>query len=153
MVPFSNVRRPGLKTGPASVAMGVAAPADRRRPLEASYRLRSVGPVHDREGYRPMVESSAAQSSTPSGTSANDQAHWKKTTNLMLIHLGIWLFFGYVIHMFVVPLNKIVIPILGFPLGFYMAAQGSLIVFVVMLFVFARQQNKIDRKHGYAEDE
>ena len=39
--------------------------------------------------------------------SANDQAHWKKTTNLMLIHLGIWLFFGYVVHMFVVPLNKI----------------------------------------------
>ena len=40
--------------------------------------------------------------------------------------------------MFVVPLNKIVIPILGFPLGFYMAAQGSLIVFVVMLFMFAK---------------
>ena len=38
----------------------------------------------------------------------------------MLTHLGIWFFFGYVIHFFVVPLNKIVIPILGFPLGFYM---------------------------------
>ena len=100
-----------------------------------------------------MVESSAAQSSTPSGTSANDQAHWKKTTNLMLIHLGIWLFFGYVVHMFVVPLNKIVIPILGFPLGFYKAAQGSLIVFVVKLYMFARQQNKIDRDHGYAEED
>jgi len=41
----------------------------------------------------------------------------------------VWLFFGYIIHFFVVPLNKIIIPILGFPLGFYMAAQGSLIVF------------------------
>jgi putative solute:sodium symporter small subunit len=99
-----------------------------------------------------MAQSSAPQSSTPSGTSANDQAHWKKTTNLMLIHLGIWLFFGYVIHMFVVPLNKIVIPILGFPLGFYMAAQGSLIVFVVMLFVFARQQDKLDREFGVEEE-
>jgi putative solute:sodium symporter small subunit len=55
--------------------------------------------------------------------------------------------------MFVVPLNKIVIPILGFPLGFYMAAQGSLIVFVVMLFMFAKQQHKIDREHGYAEED
>jgi putative solute:sodium symporter small subunit len=55
--------------------------------------------------------------------------------------------------MFVKPLNKIVIPILDFPLGFYMAAQGSLIVFVVMLFVFAKQQNKIDREFGVAEDE
>jgi putative solute:sodium symporter small subunit len=84
---------------------------------------------------------------------ANEEAHWKKTTNLMLIHLGIWFFFGYVIHMFVNPLNKIVIPILGFPLGFYMAAQGSLIVFVVQLFLFAKQQNRIDREFGYAEEE
>ena len=83
----------------------------------------------------------------------NDAAHWAKTSRLMWTHLGVWFFFGYVIHMFVVPLNKIVIPILGFPLGFYMAAQGSLIVFVVMLFVFAKQQNNIDREFGYAEED
>jgi len=84
-------------------------------------------------------------------STANEEAHWDKTTKLMFTHLAVWFFFGYVIHMFVVPLNKIVIPILGFPLGFYMAAQGSLIVFVVMLFMFAKQQNRIDREHGYAE--
>ena len=84
---------------------------------------------------------------------AKEEAHWRKTTNLMLTHLGIWLFFGYVIHMFVVPLNKIIIPVLGFPLGFYMAAQGSLIVFVVMLFLFAKQQHKIDQEYGFSEDD
>ena len=84
---------------------------------------------------------------------ANTDAHWRATTRLMFIHLGVWFFFGYVIHMFVIPLNKIVIPVLGFPLGFYMAAQGSLIVFVVMLFMFARQQDRIDRDHGVAEDD
>ncbi|MBY0530491.1 MAG: DUF4212 domain-containing protein [Xanthobacteraceae bacterium] len=88
----------------------------------------------------------------PADTKANQEAHWSKTTRLMLTHLGIWFFFGYVIHMFVNQLNAIKIPILGFPLGFYMAAQGSLIVFVVMLFAFAKQQDKIDRDHGYAED-
>jgi putative solute:sodium symporter small subunit len=86
-------------------------------------------------------------------TKANEEAHWRKTTNLMLIHLGIWFFFGYIIHMFVNVLNKVTIPVLGFPLGFYMAAQGALIVFVVQLFLFARQQNKIDREYGYAEEE
>jgi putative solute:sodium symporter small subunit len=86
---------------------------------------------------------------------AKDQteAHWERTRNLMLKYLGVWLFFGYIVHMFVVPLNKIHIPILGFPLGFYMAAQGSLIAFVVMLFLFARQQDQIDREHGVAEDD
>ena len=89
----------------------------------------------------------------PANITEREEAHWKKTTNLMLTHLGVWFFFGYVVHMFVVPLNKIVIPVLGFPLGFYMAAQGSLIVFVVMLFMFARQQDKIDQEFGFAEDE
>ena len=71
----------------------------------------------------------------------------------MFINLGVWFFFGYVVHMFVIPLNTITVPFLGFPLGFYMAAQGSLIAFVVLLFVFAKQQDKIDRDHGVAEDD
>ncbi|MDQ2084089.1 DUF4212 domain-containing protein [Xanthobacteraceae bacterium Astr-EGSB] len=82
--------------------------------------------------------------------STNDAAHWTKTRNLMLTHLGVWLFFGYIIHMFVPVLNKITI--LGFPLGFYMAAQGSLLAFVIMLFLFARQQDRIDREFNVAED-
>ena len=83
----------------------------------------------------------------------NTEAHWDRTQTLMFKYLGVWLFFGYIVHFFVVPLNKIQIPILGFPLGFYMAAQGSLIAFVVMLFLFAKQQDQIDREHGFAEDD
>jgi putative solute:sodium symporter small subunit len=82
---------------------------------------------------------------------AKEDAYWRDTSRLMWIYLGIWIFFGYVIHLFVNVLNNIVI--IGFPLGFYMAAQGSLIAFVVMLFTFAKQQDAIDRKHGVAEDE
>jgi putative solute:sodium symporter small subunit len=84
---------------------------------------------------------------------SNDEVHWLRTTNLMWVHLAVWAFFGYVVHMFVNVLNQITIPILQFPLGFYMAAQGSLIAFVVMLFVFAKQQDGIDRQHGVAEDD
>jgi putative solute:sodium symporter small subunit len=97
-------------------------------------------------GMHAMADSSA-------NLKEREEAHWRKTSRLMWTHLGVWFFFGYVIHMFVVPLNKIVIPILNFPLGFYMAAQGSLIVFVVMLFMFAKQQDKIDREFGFAEED
>ena len=83
---------------------------------------------------------------------SDDGTHWKRTTRLMLVHLFIWFFFGYVIHMFVKPLNYIVIPVLGFPLGFYMAAQGSLISYVVLCFWNASAQNKIDEEFGVAED-
>jgi putative solute:sodium symporter small subunit len=82
---------------------------------------------------------------------SKDDAYWNDTRRLMFIHLGVWIFFGYVVHMFVNVLNNITI--IGFPFGFYMAAQGSLIAFVVMLFLFARQQDAIDRKHGVAEDD
>ena len=78
-----------------------------------------------------------------------DQTYWAKTKNLMITMLVIWAIFGYGIHFFAEPLNEIVI--LGFPLGFYMAAQGSLIVFVLMIFWFARRQDAIDREHGVAE--
>jgi len=69
----------------------------------------------------------------------------------MWIALAIWAFFSFVIHFFVNSLNAIVI--LGFPLGYYMAAQGSLIVFVALLFWFARRQDSIDREFGVAEEE
>ena len=84
-------------------------------------------------------------------SAANEVAWWQKTKTLMWISLGIWAFFGFIIHMFVNQLNEIVI--LGFPLGFYMAAQGSLIAFVVLLFWFARRQDQIDREFGVAEDD
>jgi putative solute:sodium symporter small subunit len=64
--------------------------------------------------------------------------------------LGIWAIFSFFIHFFVNALNNIVI--LGFPLGFYMAAQGSLIVFVVLIFWFSWRQNRIDEEFGVAED-
>jgi putative solute:sodium symporter small subunit len=77
--------------------------------------------------------------------------YWQRTSSLMWTMLALWIVFSFVIHMFVTPLNSI--KIFGFPLGFYMAAQGSLIVFVVMLFWFARAQDKIDQEEGVAEEE
>ncbi len=78
------------------------------------------------------------------------KAHWSRTKNLMFLTLAIWAFFSFVIHFFVGALNSIVI--LGFPLGFYMAAQGSLIIFVALIFWFASAQNSIDEEFGVAED-
>ncbi len=82
---------------------------------------------------------------------SSGERHWARTSTLMWIMLALWFFFSFVIHFFVGSLNQI--KLLGFPLGFYMAAQGSLIVFVAMLFWFAKAQDKIDREEGFAEDE
>ncbi|MGF1623629.1 MAG: DUF4212 domain-containing protein [Alphaproteobacteria bacterium] len=76
--------------------------------------------------------------------------HWGKTSALMWTALFIWFIFSFVIHFFVDALNEIVI--LGFPLGWYFAAQGSLIIFVLLCFWFASRQNRIDEECGLAED-
>ena len=77
-------------------------------------------------------------------------SYWARTRRLMFIILALWAFFSFIIHFFAIQLNSIVI--LGFPLGFYMAAQGSLIAFVVLCFWNASAQNKIDEEFGVQED-
>lgn len=79
------------------------------------------------------------------------EEHWRRTRSLMIVHLVIWFIFAYVIHWFAPALNET--SFMSFPLGFYMAAQGSLAVFVIQLFVFIRQQDRIDVECGMAEEE
>lgn len=76
--------------------------------------------------------------------------YWRRTSRLMWTTLAAWAFFGFGVHAFVQLLNAV--EIAGFPLGYYMAAQGSLIAFVIMLFLFSRRQDKIDRSEGVAEE-
>ncbi len=77
-------------------------------------------------------------------------AYWKKTSGLMWTILALWVFFSFVVHVFAPSLNTI--RILGFPFGFYMAAQGSLIAFVVLCFWNASAQNKIDEEFGVSDE-
>jgi putative solute:sodium symporter small subunit len=99
----------------------------------------------------PLVEDVNVRSATGAAVDrATGEAYWKKTSGLMWTVLAIWFVAGFGIHLFAPSLNTI--HVLGFPLGFYMAAQGSLIIFVVGLFWFARRQNQIDEEFGVQED-
>ena len=59
-------------------------------------------------------------------------AYWRRTSTLMWTIMTLWFIFSFVLPLLAPQLNSIVIA--GFPLGFYMAAQGSLIAFVVLCF-------------------
>ncbi len=84
-------------------------------------------------------------------SAADRVEHWRRTKNLMIVHLVIWFIFSYVVHWFAIGLNNI--NFFGWPLGYYMSAQGSLAIFVIQLFVFNKQQHAIDTKFGVAEDQ
>jgi putative solute:sodium symporter small subunit len=69
-----------------------------------------------------------------------DAKDYARTKNLMLVMLGLWIFYFLAVHIFITTLNKMTVPILGLPLGFYLAVQGSLVVFMVTLYWFGRKQ-------------
>ena len=76
--------------------------------------------------------------------------HWQRTKRLMMVTLTLWAVFSFLVHWFASALNAFTF--IGFPLGFYMAAQGSEIIFVLLLFWFSRTQHKIDVETGFAEE-
>ena len=80
---------------------------------------------------------------------SNKERHWEKTKGLMMLTLGIWFIFSIVIFMFGESLNNG--SFLGYPVAYYMCAQGSIIIFVVLIFWFANRQEKIDEEFGFAE--
>lgn len=77
-------------------------------------------------------------------------AYWKENLRYLLILLSIWfaVSFGAGI-LFKDVLNGIKLG--GFPLGFWFAQQGSIYVFVVLIFVYVRLMNKLDKKYGFDE--
>jgi len=77
------------------------------------------------------------------------QEYWRRNLRITAILLVIWFVVTFVCSYFARELNQIVI--FGFPLGFYMGAQGALIVYLVIIGYYARYMNRLDEEYGVAE--
>ena len=80
------------------------------------------------------------------------QAYWKQNLKYLIILLIVWftVSFGAGI-LFVDQLN--VIKIGGFKLGFWFAQQGAIYTFVILILVYIRLMNKLDKKYGFQEED
>ena len=78
----------------------------------------------------------------------NAKKYWKKNLKYLAILLSIWFLvsFGFGI-LLLDELNSFRLG--GFKLGFWFAQQGSIYVFVILIFVYIRLMNKLDKKFGY----
>ena len=80
----------------------------------------------------------------------NATAYWKENLKYLIILLSIWFLVSYGAGiLFRETLNEIRLG--GFKLGFWFAQQGSIYVFVILIFVYVRLMNKLDKKYGYNE--
>ena len=84
--------------------------------------------------------------------SDSNEAYWRANVRLVLILLAVWfaVSFGAGI-LFVDTLDRFMLPGTGVPLGFWFAQQGSIYVFVVLIFVYVVLMNRMDRRFGVDE--
>jgi len=81
----------------------------------------------------------------------NGQDYWKANLRLIGFCLSIWFVVSYLFGIILVDqLNAISIG--GYQLGFWFAQQGSIYVFVVLIFFYAYRMNKLDRQFDVHED-
>ena len=84
-------------------------------------------------------------------TEQQKKEYWSYNLRLTLVLLAIWFVVAYILSgLFAAELNKFTF--LGFPFGYYMAAQGSLIVFVIEIALYAKLMNKKDLEYGIREE-
>jgi putative solute:sodium symporter small subunit len=78
------------------------------------------------------------------------RAHWRHTRRLTAVLLGIWLLTGFLSIFFARELSAL--SVFGWPLSFYMAAQGSSLVYLALIAYYAWAMRRLDRAAATAQD-
>ena len=73
-------------------------------------------------------------------------AYWRKTRRLTMSLLAVWMVLTFSLGWFAGELNSVVIA--GFPLGFYMAAQGALLIYLLIIWFYNRRMKRLDAEYG-----
>ena len=80
------------------------------------------------------------------------QAYWRANLWLMLMLLAVWFLVSFVCGILAIDyLNQF--RFFGYKLGFWFSQQGSIYVFVILIFVYAWKMNRLDKQHGVREDD
>jgi len=80
----------------------------------------------------------------------NYRQYWSKTLNITAALLSIWFVVTFVLTYFARDFN---FNFFGWPFSFWMGAQGSLIIYVAIIWFYARYMNNLDNEHDVAEAE
>ena len=83
-------------------------------------------------------------------TADHHRQYWRKTLRMTAVLLSVWFAVTFGVSYFARDLD---FSFFGWPFSFWMGAQGSLIVYVAIIWFYARYMNKLDIEHGVAEDE
>lgn len=81
---------------------------------------------------------------------SNAQAYWSATLRLLSLVMALWALCSYAAGIWFAPqLNSIHLG--GYPLGFWFSQQGSIYIFIALIFFYAYKMGKIDEEYGMNE--
>ncbi|MBS1136260.1 MAG: putative solute:sodium symporter small subunit [Proteobacteria bacterium] len=79
------------------------------------------------------------------------QDYWRRNLKITVVLLAIWFFVTFVVGYYARDISDITV--MGFPLPFYMGAQGALIIYVLIILFYAKYMNGLDKEYGVHEGE
>ena len=100
---------------------------------------------------KPSTIDAGRAATNQRGQRVDVNGYWRANLRLITTLLIIWFAVSYLPALFVNQLNQITI-LTGFPLGYYMGSQGSLIVFVILIFYYSWRMGRLDREYGLDDD-
>jgi putative solute:sodium symporter small subunit len=77
------------------------------------------------------------------------EIYWKQTGRVTVVLMILWFVAGLGVHFFARDLN---FRFFGWPFSFWMAAQGSLLIFLLIVVAYVWIMERLDREHGFEED-
>ena len=85
---------------------------------------------------------------------SDPRSYWLRNVRYVTALLVVWALVSFGLSiLWAEPLNAVRLPGSGFRLGFWFAQQGSIYVFVVLIWVYVRLMNRLDREHGVEEED
>ena len=91
------------------------------------------------------------ETTQPSKAEADSGAYWAANIRIITISLVIWALVSFGFGILLRPLLS-GIEVGGTDLGFWFAQQGSILVFLALIFFYAWRMNRLDREYGVEED-
>ena len=78
------------------------------------------------------------------------QEYWRRNLNITAVLLVVWFVVTYVIGYFA---RELSFSFFGWPFSFWVGAQGALVVYVLIIWFYARYMNNLDQEYGVQEEE
>ncbi len=106
-----------------------------------------IGPSNEEAKEEPAM---ADHSTNSAQTAESDKGYWQANLRLIYISLAIWALVSFGFGILLRPMLS-GIAVGGTDLGFWFAQQGSILVFLVLIFNYAWRMNKLDAEYGVEE--